>query len=645
MPIDDPTRLPKIGSQIVASLPKDPALKATVLAKAIFPDLPEGDALKRMGFDGSRFYFISHDGNAYYAEPKFAPIDDPVGTLKTLPDNIAANVGPALPAAGGMIAGALTTDVGGGIPGAAAGGAGGDALRQSLAALLAAEEMNWTDRAKGVAAASGEQAVNQILGLGLAKGGSVLLNRNPMKVGGYDASNFTKARMNETQANTDLARTLGISVTPGEAGNIGSLLANQRQIARQPEGNTILSDFYRKRNVEEIPDAWSKYISTVSPVGSSAVANRELGSAAGSAIKAAKAERKAASDPLYKSVVHPGNVLSNSDFVALVDSNPMFGTAIKAVRDDPLLAPLVDGMPDSSLPVLDLAKRHLDGLAKSFGKSGDSTRAGVAGKAADDLRSALDPLFPGYDKARDAFAGLSPEVKELEKGVVGIAAKDKPNALQNLPKVLFSATSSDPYSITKAKAAFQKAGKMDEWNAGVRSFLQNTFDEAVKQGGDAGPSNNLWKTISGDRRQLSNLKAALGGRQFEALEDFMKVAEMVKRGPKEGSPTATDLGARNRMAGPVARFTAKVAKGTNPLNWSDMVEASILETSAGKHAESLAKAITDPRAMESLRKLRRLPPGGQKFIQELGYLGGIMGWSQAAKPGTPTEPGSIPAQQ
>jgi hypothetical protein len=645
-PIDDPTMLPKIEATAIASLPKDPRSKALYLAKKIFPDMTPNEALKRIGFDGGRLYYVANDGKPYYAEPSFSAAA-PMRTLAETPDLLASGIGPALPTVGGMIGGIAGGPDPASIATAAGGGMLGDSIRQAGAQLLTGEQKSPIDAYAELFGEGAAQGASQALGLGAAKGAGALFNRNPLKVAGYDIATLTPARIAEAQKNTDLAKGMGVSVTPGEAGNVQSLLINQRQLGRQPEATNIMADFYKNRNINEIPDAWTKYLDTVSPQANAAVANRDLGAAAKASIDTAKAARKDAATPIYKSIMRPDNALSNSDFMALLDKNPVFATAIQAVRKDKMLAPLVEGMPDSSLPVLDLAKRYLDGQAGVFNKAGDATRAGVASTAASDLRDALDPLFPMYKNARDAFAGKSPEVRALEKGIVGLVAKDKPNALQNLPKTLLSSTSSDPYSINQAKIAFQKAGQMDKWDAATRSFLQNSFDDAVKAGGKAGPAYQIWKSIAGDTKQLANMKAALGPTQFQGLQDFLKVQEMISRALAEGSPTATDTGSRASFAGGMAKGTAAAVRGVNPLEWPNRIADKILDSSAGGNIKAVAKAITNPDAVKSLRRLRILPPSGKAFVKELGYLGSLLGWDKVqpmVNRQAPMAPGTIPAE-
>jgi hypothetical protein len=171
---------------------------------------------------------------------------------------------------------------------------------------------------------------------------------------------------------------------------------------------------------------------------------------------------------------------------------------------------------------------------------------------------------------------------------------------------------------------------MDEWNAGLRSYLQNAFDAAAKQ--DKGPVSSIYRNLKADKRQFNNLKAAMSPEQFKAFDDLMSVLEMVKRAPPEGSATATDLGSRDAFTGPVAKVVSKAIRSLNPINWPTRIADKIDDWSAGRNAEEMVNIITNPNAIKSLRRLKMLKPGTEKFITEMGYLTSIAGFDFLAGP-------------
>lgn len=140
-----------------------------------------------------------------------------------------------------------------------------------------------------------------------------------------------------------------------------------------------------------------------SDIGGTATTPYEAGQGAATALTSKWQEMQQGSvAPAYAAVMKADNVLPKAAYEELLQSNPLFPAAIKAVRADPVIGASVAGMEDSSLPVLDLAKRHLDDIANSATRAGSSNRARIASDAADALKAKLDKAFPGYAEARGA---------------------------------------------------------------------------------------------------------------------------------------------------------------------------------------------------------------------------------------------------
>lgn len=139
-PIYDPSKLPSLKSEAIASLPEDPQVKMKYLATALFPGMTPEEARTRMGMtkEGD-IYYIDDSGSAYYAEPQFHPIDSPWQTLRSLPDEVFSAFGPGLPVAGAFAGGLLTAPEGG-IAGEALGAGGGEHARQVLSNWLAGDD-------------------------------------------------------------------------------------------------------------------------------------------------------------------------------------------------------------------------------------------------------------------------------------------------------------------------------------------------------------------------------------------------------------------------------------------------------------------------------------------------------------------------
>lgn len=627
-PVDDPSKLPYSMQQIAASLPTDPDAKIRYLAKAIFPDRSPADALASMGWKNGRIYYVTPDNKAFYAEPSFDPISSPLRTLRAAPSLLAANIGPGISTAGGIAGGMATPEILGGVPGAMAGGAAGDAIRQAAAAAVTGEQKSPVQRIMQAGGAGLEQGIGQVGGHLLSAGASHIAlnagNLNPLRVGASDVASLTPGKVAETQFWTDLAKKYGITVTPGEAGNIPSLIARQRQLMDNPESSTTFGNFLQNRSQFALPQAWQNVLDQISSNQAPAVGGQAFGQGAQATIKDAIKTRLATAKPAYDAVMSPTNVAPPATFQQILSGSPIVKTAIAGVRSDPILSASVLGAPDSSLPVLDLAKRHLDDMYDNAMANGLTNKARIIGNARDNLVDQLDTTFPGYADARAAYQAASPGVESLTQGITGIVAKgaDKATGVQNIPATMFSPETSNPLAIAQARGAFIKAGQESNWDMGVRSYLDGLMRTAQKT---ATPAGSLWKTVGSDKYAMANLKAAMSPQAYQGIDDMMNIAEMIKRAPSEGSRTAADLGRRGDFASGTTKFVGKVIGNINPAELLRNTQDALVNASAGKGLGEMADLITtDPRAVLALRSLRSLTPGQMRFTQAMGYLGTVM---------------------
>lgn len=173
-----------------------------------------------------------------------------------------------------------------------------------------------------------------------------------------------------------------------------------------------------------------------SGVGATALSPREAGLNVTNALTSKWGEMQANQvSPAYAAIMKPENVLPPEQFNSLLQSNPLIAGAIKDIRSDPIIGSSVQGMPDSSLPVLDLAKRHLDDLESSAIRSGAANRARIVGGASNDLVNQLDANFPGYADARQA---AEDRFGEFDRKTLGAIQKGNMEPDDVLHKALWS---------------------------------------------------------------------------------------------------------------------------------------------------------------------------------------------------------------
>lgn len=220
-------------------------------------------------------------------------------------------------------------------------------------------------------------------------------------------------------------------------------------------------------------------------------------------------------------------------------------------------------------------------------------------------------VVSGAFEAERKLFSRAPEIGQLESSIIGTAAKDRASGLQNVPKTMFDISKADPISTATARSGFEKAGKLDDWNAGLRAYLTDTFASSQKNQNIAG---SYYRAIAGDPRQAATLKAAMSPEQHAVFKDFTEALNVVRRALPEGSPTATDLGGKEAFAGAAARTIGRAPKLLSPQNLGENISEFVLSRSASKNAEIIANIITQPGAIAELKKLRALSPTSQKAL-------------------------------
>ena len=178
---------------------------------------------------------------------------------------------------------------------------------------------------------------------------------------------------------------------------------------------------------------------------------------------------------------------------------------------------------------------------------------------------------------------------------------------------------------------FVKSGLEDDWNAMLRSYLQDTFEQAGKQTMSSGiPVNQApkWQAaMTGNPRQYRILEKSMSQSQFQGFKDMMDVFEAMGRtaGAGAGSQTMTrQEGAALLRRESGAGAVGQAAGVMSPQNYGATVKNWLAEVRLGNHAEKLAEVMTSPDGMKRLKELKRLSPNDQRFIAGTSSLFGIV---------------------
>lgn len=590
---NNPEMAANTGDLATASFADDPAVRINYLAQQRFPNDP--NAINRYGFDeqAGQIYYEADDGNLYSE-------DSPEGGVGSfLKRNLASVASKAIPLAAQTGAGIATspmmlTGLGtvGSVGVVTAAGGVGESIRQFLGKRMLGDKFSM-----------GEVGKEAVLG-GLGQLGGKLLIRSGNRNLARDFDRMDTPRVNQLLSD---ANTSGIQLTPAEATGLRSLRNQQRMIGRTPEGADIMGDFYAARNTEQIPKARDAMLDSISPVTETDLAASRLKDAASEIGDKAIKARSDKVRPIYQKLMQPTNIVDTSAFA----DDAVFNSVLANVRKDPIFGGLKNA-PDNSLPVLDAVKKEMDDMIGQATQSGQRNRARVLSESRDNLLQAADSAYPEYGQVRAEFAGMSPEVTQITKGSIGNVAKSE-GQVKDTAK-LFDFNKISPAQVKQTRLQFEKNGKLDEYNAGLRAFIQDKWAQAGKDTA-AGAKGNLAgayrASIFGDVRARETLKAAMQPDQYDAFSRFMNVLEAAGKAMPEGSPTATDLTAMKGLkdkAGGIAKTIANFDI-TKPLGAiGDWIE----NTSASKQAEKIATIITSPDGISKMRELRKLSPTSEK---------------------------------
>lgn len=591
-------------------------------------------------------YGVDHEGNIGYIDPNGGGFKLEVPTLAGGSWRHPLDKFMRLGAQASDMAGPLASQIAGGgaavvappilkIPAAGAAAGVVDLGRQALGNYFSKSPLNdlsyWNAGGQAALAAGGELAGTAAIG-----GYNRLFGRNTLRAAGSDIPTLRDPRnMAQYQALALEAQRRGITLTPGNLTNVRSLVAAERQLGRQPEGQDALYQMNSRRNTQQVPDAVRAEISKISPTGSPALGARQMQQGAEDTIAGLRQQRSTAASPGYRDAFASGVV---PDIQPVLDAitNAMPGTAQSSASRLVLDTAYHDltgtqtvqigGRPQQvRMPITNYEQMHsakeaidstLDSLEQRKFNQSEITKARAAlTPIQQQLTRILRNAHPGYERGYQTFIAHSPPVDAALTGLVGLAARDR-QFYAAVPDLI---AKGDTMSITAARNSYEQAGQIPAWHAGVRTYMENALRDAegVTQGGaPVNVAGKFYQAVYGDRTLRGNLAAAFGngpaGRaRLQSFDALARVLEAAARSPAEGAPTATDIGARAGMTGRGARVTANVIENVNPLNIPDSIADAVRNFSQGRNARALADIYTNDNAMRELARLRMMPVGSQ----------------------------------
>ena len=233
--------------------------------------------------------------------------------------------------------------------------------------------------------------------------------------------------------------------------------------------------------------------------------------------------RKEATKGLYDAAFEKTPQLTKDESIKLITENPRIQGAIKAVRKE---LPELASLPDSSTEVLHQAQQYLAGKTRAVKNKYTSGKIQDARNA---LMKAIKSESPDYATATETFAKMSKGLTAKEQSKIGFLANVSPDKPGTIGRVF----ALDADTIASLRDDFIQAGKLEDWESGVRSYLQRAVDAAPDE------RNPINKLIDSPALR-AKLQAALGNK-FDKIIEPLTVEQTILKGQRKyfaGSPTA-----------------------------------------------------------------------------------------------------------
>lgn len=601
-------------------------------AAARFPDEYKADperVLKRYGVMDGNIVYADDKGEVHREVPSsFDNADSIPGKFMRVGRFVASQVGPSAPQAAAALAGTATAEASpvASISAAAGAATATDLFRQALDRILAGEDP--TDVSLLNSLGHGAEAA---FGQGIGVGGARLLSRNELAVKPFDRMAAKDPAFQQQVADIQkLAKDrYGIDLSAGQATQMRSLLAEERRLGRYPETADKMADFAENQRRVQVPAAVNQELDRVAPNRGGEAAVEQFRQGANEVVGQAVKDRSTAARAAYAKALddRPGFY---TEALGEILKRPSAQEAWKKAqrlaadegRDLPKLvtfdesgAVKIDPTVTPDWRAWDYIKKGLDQVVSENTNAMTGTLS-PQGRAASNLRSQileiLDRVNPDYKAARAVYGDASDAVNAVLEGGVGLLKRMQGPERQQMVNTIFSGNSLMPEEVARMRSQFNAAGRLEDWNQGVRQYLSGKLDAAMKT---ENVPQYLYKNLWQDPAQRRVLEVAIGDKGL--VEGWTKLFDVLDRARKslpEGAPTATDMPA---MMGPqtVGKGLRIFGKAASPQTWLNLGNEAVEAIDALRTPEArikLADAMLSGGTAEKLKRLRMLPPAGEK---------------------------------
>lgn len=618
-----PSPAQKLGTQFKMGLLENENTQRQVMARALFPDLPLEEGMKRVGF---------YDGNAVYIDNN--------GELQQLSSGMTrflANMAANSPETAGSIVGGIGGGIAAGPVGAAGGSAAGAAtahgLKRAIAGYIFDEPFDPISIGKGMAREGALGLVGEVPG-GVIAGVAnrpALFNMTAQEL---RAARDVQARI---KAKTDIDLDL-----PQASGN-RKFISARNYLARHPGESADIFEAQDERALGQLHNFQDKVLDSIASAKPAEIAEAGGVNAADAALRSARREVSNKVRPLYTKAYEANPVVTDPEVLKFLklpyfpeayqagqtiakleekEAPTIMAQTVKETREKhPSGAFRVTRREIQDAPVsqpdlrsLDYLKQGLDNVIESLTKSGQGKLAGALTQQKKAFVAALDNLgSPEYQAARQAYGKLyDARIAPLENGPVGILAKLKDQDAVGAAAKIFGDADVTPTQIAFArKAITAEPGGQEAWNDLTRAWLANAFNKARTEseaGVELNPAGKSRKALYGNARLRAKMDEILPSGATDMFQDLMEASQKLSRTKLAGSNTPVDTAFRETLKGralPVFKWLTTFRKKA-----IDAAEERAIE----KGTKEVAQAMTDPTKFKHMQRVLRMKPSTERAI-------------------------------
>lgn len=359
----------------------------------------------------------------------------------------------------------------------------------------------------------------------------------------------------------------------------------------------------------------SALFGAISPIYDIYTGAKRLATAADDIVTKAENTRTETVAPLYAKAYSDVPQIKSGALDELLSKDQVLSSTIKSLKKTANNA----DMPDNSTELLVKARHRIGDTIEDLKGKGKLQEARDLQDTYSRLNGILKRENPALADADSAYKMASEGIEALNDTFLKNLRNISDDKIGNVNQIFDLPAP----RIEQLRGTFESAGRLDEWNAGIRSYFQKTV-EASREG------QNFTNKLTGSTFQKDKIRAALGDTAEPILDglDFERRMFEGKNKYNAGSSTDGNLQERGAFEG-----TVKSAVDASKGNYLQAIMGMFKSDVPEEVAQELARIYFEPRTgLQALGRIAPLLDAYQKSRAAAAVAGTIGGQSSRINP-------------